>query len=742
MRLRKILVSLSLALSAISALKAQEVALVHPEDSVSFLKMRERMDSIRRFRPTVALVLSGGGAKSAAQLSPIAYLQKVGIPVDAVIGTSMGGLVAGMMSVAMDTADMEDLVRKSTWMDVVADIRPRAHYSSGNRSFRDRSEFVVTFGKDSDGRRRGFIPRGLSNGQNMTNLLNSITVGYNDKMDFADLPVPFLSVSTDLVTGKPTVFYGGTLSGAIMSTFSVPGLFALERRSDGKVLSDGAFYNNYPVDVVRNIGADIVVGVDITATKSKAEDIGDAIDALMQSFDMQGIDAYYASVEDSDLYLRPEIDDFSMFMFDPVSIDTLVDRGKALVRRNKAALDSLAAIFTGCGQSYDRPPAYRHDSDLAVSSVRFEGVTPEQEAYLRRLCCITESQFDGTMSPDEALRIASIIRGSGLFEKAVFRFEGKCEPFDVVFECTRIPRSVLGAGIRFDVRDYFSLGLDSRFNVGGHHSVAVRARIGMRSSVMAEYNWTPSLLAPSLFAAVKGENLSRMTAAAPGGTREELGNLSAVAEAGLEIPSWRYWSLKAGARAEFRRFKSVRENWLLPSLFIRGGADSFDNHYFPTKGLRACVSYSWHIPYGSNFTGHVLSASAGAAVSFGRLTLEPHADVRTIIGSGDMPVSMMNSFTAEYSGRYFDHEIAFAGMRSNMVVPSGTIASAGADIRVNVSGNHHAGARADVAIAPKVFPGAMIYYGMDSPFGPVIRAGLTWASHVGMGACITVGKDF
>jgi NTE family protein len=547
-----------------------------------------------------------------------------------------------------------------------------------------------------------------------------------------------LTVSTDMVTGKPKVFYGGSISNAVMSTFSVPGLFALERRKDGKKLTDGAMYNNYPVDVVRNVGADIVIGVDITATKLTADQIESMTDALMQSFDMQGIDNYYASIEDTDLYLRPEIDDFDMLMLDRKSISTLIERGRKLVEDRRASIDSLASeIGVEGSQEFARPPLR---TDLcSVSEVDFKGVTPKEEKYLRSLL----NTASGGYTPDEANRMASIIRGTGLFEKVIFRFEGSEEPYHLVFDCAPRPPKELSFGVRFDTRDFFALRADARFNANRlGHSFGFGARIGMRSSISGEYSWAPSFSLPSLYAGVRAGYVApiRGRLYSSPGIQVEMGNISAAGEAGLKYEPWRNMALKAGFLADFHSYRGA-DGIFLPSLFATVGADTFDSSYFPTKGFRIKALYAYHLPHGPYFKGHETEASADLALSVGPFTFNPHARVRARFGEGTVPLSLLNAVTQELPGRYFDTEFAFAGALSNIFFTETVMATAGTDLRLNF-GKHHAGVKGDVMITPVVSPGVAAYYGMDSPFGPLVRAGVQWSSLAGAGAFITIGTDF
>ena len=722
--------------------------LVQAEDSVAFLKLRNRMDSIRAYRPTVAVVLSGGGAKSAAQIAPIDYLRKKDVPIDLILGSSMGGLVAGMVSVDMASSSMERLVKDLSWTEIVTDLQPRTAYVHRFREIRDRDQAVLTFGQDGTGNKRGFVPTGVSNGQNILNLVGLITAGYNDNMVFADLPVPFLSVSTDLINGRPKIFYDGSIQDAVMSTFAVPGLFSPRKDGRGRVLTDGAFYNNYPVDVARNAGADIVIGVDITATKLNADQVNTAGDALMQAFDMQGIDNYFASIEDTDLYLRPDIDDYGMLNMDSKSIDTLYARGESLVWKRQNDLDALSELFKGTekdlfGVDRTLPKDYLTEG-IIVSSISFKGATPDEESHLRQLA--RTSLYEGffPVSYADAFMMAAIIRGTGLYEKVVFHFEGTEEPFRMVFECTRRPKNELDIGLRCDLRDYFALHAGILLGASSPGTLALDARLGMRSSLSAVYIWTPLIGLPGLYAGIRGGHLARTRGLKSSNLDEtvELGHFSGTGEAGIVLDSWRTWSLKAGLRAEAFRFYSG-DKYILPSYFASLGADTYDNAYFPRNGYRLDVSYSRYFKAGAGtYRGQVISAYAGAPISIKSVTIHPFARIRYVAGDGETPLHLLNAFTSGYAGRYFEGDIPFTGTKRNILFDDDLLTTVGTDLRVNFLQKHYAGARCEFACYPSFVPAASLYYAMNSPLGPLVRAGVEWSRLSGFGASVTIGTDF
>ena len=237
-------------------------------DSVAIREIRARMDKVKKHRPAVALVLSGGGAKGAAEVGALKYLESIGMPVDLVVGTSIGGLLGGLYSIGYRSAEMDTLIRGMNWPNMLTDPLPGRYLSYDKRQydskylisvpFYDGGQFSLDGGKKKVGRKiAASLPGGFVQGRNVTNLLSSLTVAWQDTMSFAKLPIPFVCVATDMVSGKAKIWYSGSLVTAMRSTMSIPGLFA-PVKTDGMVLVDGGLRDNFPVDIARYLGADIV----------------------------------------------------------------------------------------------------------------------------------------------------------------------------------------------------------------------------------------------------------------------------------------------------------------------------------------------------------------------------------------------------------------------------------------------------------------------------------------------------
>ena len=235
-------------------------------------------DTELRDRPTIGLVLSGGGARGAAHVGVINVLEELQIPVDFVAGTSMGAIVGGLYASGMSADELTNFVETVDWVKLLKDRPPRAE-----RSFRRKSDdigFLVDF--DLGVNKSGLIfPEGFIQGQNLEIALKRLALPVISINDFDKLPIPFRAVATDIVSGEAVAIDSGDLAAAMRASMSAPGIFKPVRR-DGRTLVDGGVANNLPIQVVREMGADILIVVDVGFPLLPEEELGSAIAVTKQ----------------------------------------------------------------------------------------------------------------------------------------------------------------------------------------------------------------------------------------------------------------------------------------------------------------------------------------------------------------------------------------------------------------------------------------------------------------------------
>ena len=266
-------------------------------------------------RPKIGLVLSGGGARGAAHVGVLKILEEKRIPVDVIAGTSFGAIVGGLYAAGYSAEELNEILRNIDWKDSLSGRAPR-----DKRSFKLKQEdngFLIKLkvGID-DGKFK--LPSGLITPNNLRLVLQDLIIDISEADDIDSLKIPFRAVATDLESGKAVVLERGSLASAIIASMAVPALFP-PVEYEGHLLVDGGVSNNVPVNVAREMGADIVIVVDISTPMMSKEDIQSftsVIDQLMLVMTNQNSAAQLATLTGKDILIRPELDDFGFSDFE------------------------------------------------------------------------------------------------------------------------------------------------------------------------------------------------------------------------------------------------------------------------------------------------------------------------------------------------------------------------------------------------------------------------------------------
>ncbi|MGA9564677.1 MAG: patatin-like phospholipase family protein [Candidatus Korobacteraceae bacterium] len=271
-------------------------------------------------RPTLGLALQGGGALGLAHVGVITWMEEHHIPIDYVAGTSMGGLVGGVYATGHNAAELRQVVNSINWDQVMGGQTPFDDLSfrrkEDSRDYPNSLEF---------GMRKGLqFPAGFNSGQQVLLILDKVAAPYSEVKSFNDLPIPFACVATDLVSGKAHVFRSGSLSLALRSTMSLPGIFS-PVRADDAIYADGGLLENLPVQVAKKMGADIVLGVHLAEENLKPDANLSSFAVLGQSISVMIGANELQSMEMADVLLSVPVQKWSALSFDDA--DAIIKAG-------------------------------------------------------------------------------------------------------------------------------------------------------------------------------------------------------------------------------------------------------------------------------------------------------------------------------------------------------------------------------------------------------------------------------
>ncbi len=265
-------------------------------------------------RPKIGLVLSGGGARGITHIGVLKVMEQLRVPVDYIAATSMGAIVGGLYASGMSPAEMEKQITSVSWPTLLSDSPPRRDV--GFRVKEEDAKFPLAFEIGfRDGQFRTF--KGALSGSNLESFLHELTRSVDNIATFNQLPIPFRAIATDMVTGREFIFDRGPIYRAMRASMSVPGMFT-PAEIDGRILGDGGLVNNLPVDVVRAMGADIVIAVNIGTPLMSRDQLSSVLGYTAQMVNIlteQNVRAQLASLRPSDILISPDLGDLTFADF-------------------------------------------------------------------------------------------------------------------------------------------------------------------------------------------------------------------------------------------------------------------------------------------------------------------------------------------------------------------------------------------------------------------------------------------
>lgn len=739
-------------------------------------------------RPVVALVLSGGGAKGAAEVGAIKYIEELGIPIDFVCGTSIGALIGGFYALGYDADAIMEIIREQDWSVMLTDRVPQAYIPYQEKMDRATFLFTIPFrvgpGREpdpSDASRQklrtairersasasltGSLPSGYAYGFHIGNLLSSLSAGYQDSIAFSRLPVPFACVAGDVASGDAKYWGSGDLVTAMRSSMSVPGLFD-PVRVGRMVLVDGGVRNNFPTDIARAVGADYVIGIELSDAAPDYDEIRNIGNVLGRFIPMLGKDSFRRNVARSDVFIKPSLPEFNMMSFNLEAFDTMFVRGYAAAAAQR---DTLLALRERTGRQV-RPPHARAVNiarrPVRIASVEYEGLDEATALRMERLTGLSAGDSLDKPRIDEAM---FRLQATDAFETVSYSLYGEREPYRLVFHCTPAPIHNFGLGLRVDTEEgaalLFRLGFFTNRLSGS--KLDLNARIGQNLYGSLHYALDLSEL-PTL-------NLTASAARYRGRFQQAQGLCEADhrtwrGEFFVSGLDWTRLDLRAGlafkgyridSDTEFARITdasggALQDGYL--GTYMSGKLYTLDNPYFPSRGISLGLRADYDFVHtGSGAFGPVLSGRLDfrAAVPLSeRFCFLPDLRLRSVSHFG---VEIRNDLLHTHfvggmlAGRYFEDQLPFFGL--NTAVAAGNyLVDATAALRFNPAGRLFFSALAGILYDADKFPGLFSGFrpdvwalgleaALDTIGGP-IRLGLHWSDRQGWGAFLTLGFDF
>lgn len=606
-------------------------------------------------RPKVAVVLAGGGAKGVAHISALKTIEDAGIPIDMVVGTSMGSIIGGMYCVGYSPDSMRTIVGSNDWVKLIMDNPDYGNPHVSARMDDENYIFRMSIGQRGKGEPGGRA--GVIQGRNVMKFFRSLTQHLPDTIDFNDLPVPFACVATNAFSGEPKVFTHGSLPHSIRASMAIPTVFT-PVRIDSATYIDGGIADNFPVDVARALGADIVIGVNLVIPTTEEKLTSSAVDILMNVFDLNSKSLLAKNIKDADIYIPIDVSGYSAASFTATAMDTLLQRG---VYYSELKKDELKAL---------------HD----------------------RL---------NLQEPVHRVRIGEYSFAKNNTEKRNPSLKKMKENYN---------SSSINFGARFDNDEYASINANGRFLLNHKHSTVLDAtiRLGQRigagldistktfgsQRVAAFYQYMHRDM-PYYFAGKKigqaGSSWHNMGIYATQDFRKVQYSF------GIDYDRHRYHDV-IGIPYIYdpEKDKYINESYF--TYYIDAEYNSLDRQYFSTKGQQIYVLldlissnlYRYH-------EGNMIPIITGywqKSVSFGsRFTVRPHASIRYIFpdDKSELPFSKYNIIGGFHRAMQCEQQMTMAGLSHMEIVIEKYSNVVGLSLQERILKNHFACVRFDAA---------------------------------------------
>jgi NTE family protein len=559
------------------------------------------------------------------------------------------------------------------WSYVISDREDLSRQSLADRKKQNTYFFTtgMTIGK-KDANAGGIIK-----GKNLAELFQKLCVGYTDSLDFSrDLPIPFACAATDIITNDEVDFHSGRLAQAMRASMAIPAAFSPVRIGD-KVLVDGGLKNNYPADLAREMGADIIIGVTVQGPPKTAEDMGGAMSIISQIVDVNCKNKLDENLAITDLHMAVNTKGYGAASFSSAAIDTLVRRGEEEAMRH---WDEIIALKERIGIDDNFHPTILHPlrpevmtEKQRVTSYTFENMTPQDERFLR-----VKFRLNKTDSIDAKLeqQITTCMRMDLFYQTAECRLVSEGDGVRVILSAGNRKSVQFHAGFRFDTEEYAAvqLGLDIPLKTAIPVNTEITLRLGKRMMARGEITAHPlSFTRPKFTYSFYRNDIDVYV----NGDRDwNIRYNQSQAELTPINFYLRNFNLQLGVRWDYMHYRSrlgsetsnqvTLDNEHFFSYRVRLNYNSEDNWSFPTRGARFNVEYAYLTDNFAKLDGvtgmsEVKASWRGSFTIGQRFTLQPMLYGRLLLGDVVPPV-FGNTIGGDWYGHYVEQQMPFAGI--------------------------------------------------------------------------------
>lgn len=689
-------------------------------------------------RKKVALVLSGGGAKGTAYIGAIKVIEEVGIPIDYVVGTSMGAIIGGLYSVGYTTTQLDSMVRTQDWEMLLSDKIERKRQTLTEREISEKYILSIPFSK----KEKQIMDSGIVRGENLDELFSELIPEYNDSIDFDKLPIPFACVAVNLVDGKEVILRNGRLAESIRASMAIPGVFTPVKKGE-MVLVDGGLLNNYPADVAKAMGADIILGISVQKDLRNKHKLKNVMDVVSQVTDVACRNKYENNKLLTDLFIKIDTEGYGSASFSSDAIDTLIYRGEKNTQENRTQLYNLKKKI-GLDASFIPPQRIPFSYSSTNKSIFVSRIImPKSERKhinkvfeqhnIREYTKVNIEQMENAV--DELReKLPGIEFG--------YKLKPSCDGQVLEVRSDKKKNDNIKLGVRFDSEEIAALQVNAQMQLNTFvpSSISLTGRLGKRYLAQLDYVIEPTLKKRfnlsyayrynDLNIYQKGQRAYNVTyhqhTSKVCFSDEWLRNLRY--EVGM---SFEYYHNKNLLTLNPDNNRNLRAEHFL-NYFFNLKYSSLDNSYFPMRGMAFQADYILHTDNFYQYDNHapfsavIASWTVALPLKTERLIVMPSIYGRVLIGNHISDV-YANVLGGDIIGRYMPQQLPFVGI-SNIELAEKSILASNCKLRYKIFGEHYISLSGNIALTDNklqdVLGGELIYgigigYGFNSKLGPL-----------------------
>ncbi len=428
-------------------------------------------------RPKIGLALSGGGAKGLAHIGVLKVLEQAGLPIDCIAGTSMGSVVGALYAIGYRADELKRIAITTNWEDLLTDEVSRRYVAMEEKIWDGR--YTGSFPISNRGLQ---LPSGLMAGQKISKYFSRLTWSAHHIDDFKQLPIPFVCVAADIATGEAVPIDSGFLPDAIRASMAIPTVFT-PIKLNNRLLVDGGLVRNLPAEDVKRLGADIVIGVDVSFTLIPEDQINSFLDIITQSLSFVEAQSRQRQWELCDILIQPDISELSMFSFNKV---------EEIIRRGEVAAEAMLPQIQALMDSLKIPPQPLNTfhppkvDSIYIKALRIKGL---KDVSRRLVLAELNFQAPGWISAQDLENAVDRLYSSRFFERVTYELIPSDRGSDLVIRVIEKNMHLFRFGLRYDSYFKASLILNTTFrNLAEHGSnLVLDLKLGEQSMVDLQY---------------------------------------------------------------------------------------------------------------------------------------------------------------------------------------------------------------------------------------------------------------